>query len=239
MSKIDNANSDKLQKQTDDGKVDASKEKSIDALFSSESNDWFTPRVYIERVRRVIGDIDLDPASTPAANLVVQAHRIHTCEEDALQRHWKAESVFLNPPYGKVANASQAGLFCKYMAMEYEHECFPRGMLLVNSCTGAKWFKVLFEYPICFVDHRIRFDVPPLDIEDTGPTEVLAKILGRAPEKNWPKITEKLRGFTLDQLIKYYYSQNQPTKENVFVYMGKDRALFKEEFSEIGTVINV
>lgn len=212
----------------------------IEALASSESNEWFTPRVYVERVRRVIGDIDLDPASTPAANLVVQARRIHTCEEDALQRHWKAESVFLNPPYGKVANASQAGLFCKYMALEYEHSCFPRGMLLVNSCTGAKWFKVLFAYPICFVDHRIRFDVPPLPADALANwSAVMGYILGRKPEAKRAEVFKKLEGYSTDDLIKYYYSQNQPTKENVFVYMGKDKALFKKEFSEIGTVINV
>ncbi len=218
----------------------------IEALASSESNEWFTPRVYLEHVRRVIGEIDLDPASTPAANLVVQARRIHTCEEDALQRHWNAMSVFLNPPYGTVGGKSQAGLFVKYMAMEYEHKCFKKGITLVNSCTGAKWFKVLFNYPICFVDHRIRFDVPPLppvvlDLKDeiVKWNTIMGYVLGRKPEAKRVEIMKKLEDYSTDDLITYYYSQNQPTKENVFVYFGPSPHVFKDEFSEIGTVINV
>lgn len=209
----------------------------IEALASSESNEWFTPRVYIEHVRRVIGDIDLDPASTPAANLVVQAHRILTCEEDALSCDWTARNVFLNPPYGIVNGKSQAGLFIAHMADNYERDQFPEGITLVNSCTGAKWFKPLFKFPICFVDHRIRFDVPPLPEDSLGDwVGVMGHILARKPKPKQKEVFTKLEGYGLSELIKFYYSQNQPTKENVFVYMGNDVIKFEEVFSEIGTV---
>lgn len=209
----------------------------IEALASSESNEWFTPKVYIERVRRVIGDIDLDPASTPAANLVVQAHRILTCEEDALSRDWNARSVFLNPPYGTVNGKSQAGLFIKHMINQYEGVMFDEGITLVNSCTGAKWFKPLFKFPICFVDHRIRFDVPPLPEDALNNwAKVAGHILGRKPVNKRAEVMKKLDGLTTEQLIKFYYAQNQPTKENVFVYFGDKTSLFEKEFNEIGVV---
>ena len=44
-------------------------------LYSSSSDDWYTPSVYVDAARRVLGGtIDLDPASCPAANAVVQAN---------------------------------------------------------------------------------------------------------------------------------------------------------------------
>lgn len=53
-------------------------------LNSSASAEWFTPPRYIEAVREVLGAIDLDPASSLAANRIVQAKRYFT-EVDILK----------------------------------------------------------------------------------------------------------------------------------------------------------
>lgn len=165
------------------------------ALTSSASNEWFTPPRYIELVKQVFEGnfIDLDPCSCEAANKIVGANRYFTKDDDALTKQWEAENVFMNPPYGKVQNQSQAGLLCAYMLTEYWNNRFEEGIILVNSCTGAGWFQPLFDWSINFVDHRIRYVSPD----------------GK---------------------------KNQPTKDNVFIYMGPNWRRFVHVFSQIGRI---
>jgi hypothetical protein len=48
--------------------------------------EWHTPPEYLERVRAVLGGIDLDPASSKVAQKSVRAKRYFTKVEDALNR---------------------------------------------------------------------------------------------------------------------------------------------------------
>lgn len=139
--------------------------------FSSESAEWYTPVRYLELIRLVIGDIELDPASNEYANQRIQAERYFDIETDGLKQEWIAKSIFLNPPYGKLAhNKSQAGAFLNKMIAEYKAEHFKAGIALVNAATGSTWFKPLWEFPICFTDHRIQFDSAPEITQRKQPT---------------------------------------------------------------------
>lgn len=60
-----------------------------------------TPPEFIEVVRSVLGDIDLDPASDEAANANIKATNIFRKEDDGLKHDW-AGRVFLNPPGGRL-----------------------------------------------------------------------------------------------------------------------------------------
>jgi DNA N-6-adenine-methyltransferase (Dam) len=60
--------------------------------------EWYTPPHIIEAARRVLGTIDLDPASCREAQECVHATQFFTTTDDGLQQTWRGR-VWLNPPY--------------------------------------------------------------------------------------------------------------------------------------------
>lgn len=143
-------------------RVDAARKRFVDdvqaANFSSAEIEWYTPRQYIEAAREVLGEIDLDPASCFVANQTVKAAQIFTAQENALAQPWHGR-VFMNPPYGidKDSKASVAGMFCQKAISEYVAGNVEAAIILVNSAHAQKWQKPLYDFPVCFVDHRISF----------------------------------------------------------------------------------
>ena len=125
--------------------------------FSSESNERYTPPEVIQAVKSVLGYIDLDAASCEQANRVMGASRYFDIRDNALNQKWIADTVFCNPPYGKVQNKSQAGIFLQKMIDEYRLGHFKQGIILVNACPSSAWFKPAYQFPICFTDGRLCF----------------------------------------------------------------------------------
>jgi hypothetical protein len=208
----------------------------LKALTSSASNEWYTPSRYLDLVRQVFQDeIDLDPFSSEAANKIVRARRYFTKEQDAFTQDWTCKNLFTNPPYGKVGNDSQAGIACAAVVAGYWSKVIPEAIILVNSCTGSKWFQPLFDWTVCFVNHRIHYEVPPLE-DGLSWADVLDCILERKSETSHERLRSKLSGKTLEQLIEFYCAQNQPAKDNVFVYLGPKWKEFTEVFGTIGRV---
>ena len=128
-------------------------------LHSSKSNEWYTPAIYIESARATLAGIDLDPASCELANETVQARRYLTVEENGLAQPWYGK-VFLNPPYGRVKGASSQEVWSRKLAEEWRSGRVTAAILLVNACIGDRWFRMLWDHPICFVHRRIRFNSP-------------------------------------------------------------------------------
>lgn len=126
-------------------------------LHSSESNEWYTPPLYVLSARRVLGAIDLDPASSEVANRTVRALRYFTQADDGLTQAWRG-NVWLNPPYGtddkRVSNQAR---WAHKLIAEYAAGNVTAAVLLVSANTSEKWFQALWDYPICFTDHRINF----------------------------------------------------------------------------------
>lgn len=61
------------------------------------TSEWYTPRDIVAAARSWLGEIDLDPASCEAAQVVVGASLWHCSGTDGLSKTW-AGRVFCNPP---------------------------------------------------------------------------------------------------------------------------------------------
>jgi hypothetical protein len=122
-------------------------------LSASNSNEWFTPGVYLDAARRTLGGvIDLDVASCEAANATVKATTYYTKADDGLAQEWSGR-VWCNPPYGGLA-----GDFTSRLVEEYRAGRVQAAVLLVNShCTDTGWFQPLWDYPLCFTSGRVNF----------------------------------------------------------------------------------
>lgn len=119
-----------------------------------ESHDeWYTRPEHIAAVREVLGNIELDPASCERANATVGALRYFTAADDGLSRPWRAATVFANPPYLKLIAPFVNKLLAAYATGDVR-----AAILLVNANTGSSWFEALFDYPVCFVRGRVRFE---------------------------------------------------------------------------------
>ena len=122
-------------------------------LVASNENEWYTPAKYIDAARLVLGMIDLDPASCKRANKTVKAKTIYTADDESLHQAWTGR-LWLNPPYGRLA-----GEFIRRLTLEYEAGEVTAAIALVNAhCTDTDWFQPLWNYTLCFTDHRIDFD---------------------------------------------------------------------------------
>ncbi len=120
-----------------------------------DRNDWFTPALYIEAARAVLGDIEFDPYSDPIANKTVKAKIIRTKLDDGDEPWPDVKTVFMNPPFGKGMIEAAVKQFC----YELERQLFS-GIVLVNNATETKWFQTLLHHAdaLCLTDHRIAFN---------------------------------------------------------------------------------
>lgn len=127
---------------------------------NSGENEWYTPAEFIEAARAVLGDIDLDPASSEAANAVVKAAQIFTLADDGLTQPWHGR-VWMNPPYSQPA----IELFANKYTDSVEAGDVAAGIVLVNNATETGWFQTLAgaSSAVCFPRGRIKFWSPNKD----------------------------------------------------------------------------
>lgn len=128
-------------------------------LHSSKSNEWYTPAIYVEAARQVLGGIDLDPASSAEANRTVRATCFYTAADDGLAQQWQGR-IWLNPPYGRTRGKSNQELWSRRLIADHRAGYVTAAVLLVNAVPGNRWFAPLWDFPLCFVGHRIRFELP-------------------------------------------------------------------------------
>lgn len=135
----------------------------MQVLTSHTTAEWYTPPVYVDMARKVMGSIDLDPASNDLAQSWVKAGTYYTQAQDGLKRPWFG-NVWLNPPYGKMngkSGPSCQDVWSDKLEHEYVEGNVAQAILLINSTHGYKWYENLWtRWPVCLVRDRIRFMKP-------------------------------------------------------------------------------
>ena len=126
--------------------------RKLEPLMSCERNDWQTPEVVLERVRR-LGAIGLDPCTNPANP--IGAGKYFTDAENGLLRSWWGHGlVFVNPPYGQIKH------WAEKIASESQQATLLELVALVPARTDTQWWNRLVwssAEAVCFWRGRLRF----------------------------------------------------------------------------------
>jgi phage N-6-adenine-methyltransferase len=120
-------------------------------------NEWHTPVEYIDLARSVLGEFDLDPASSKAAQKTVGATEFFTEEDNGLEQEWHGR-VWLNPPYAQPAIAH----FVAKLIAERVAGRVTEAIMLTHNYTDTAWFQdaAAIADAICFTRGRVRFVDP-------------------------------------------------------------------------------
>jgi phage N-6-adenine-methyltransferase len=147
------------RKRNADSAISADSDVTFEALFqavpvasSASTDEQYTPRWVIDSARQVLGGIDLDPASSEAAQTVVRARHFYTQADNGLVRPW-AGRVWCNPPY------SSPEPWVRRLIAHHRAGEVPAALLLLNIAGTPEWARLLWNggYKVCIVAERIEF----------------------------------------------------------------------------------
>lgn len=178
------------------------------ARHSMDSPEWYTPEPFVEAARRVMGAIDLDPASHEEANRTVKAAKYYTEAENGLMQEWRGR-VFLNPPGGLVGEFWKK-LITSHDVPEAIWIGYSLEQLQTLQCVGAGMTPL--DWSMCIPNRRIAF------VENEAKqAQRFAKLIAVGKKPN-PK--------------------SSPSHANYITYVGHDHHdKFAAEFSKFGQVV--
>lgn len=138
----------------------------MNARHSAKSSEWYTPSIYVEAAREVMGSIDLDPASCAEANEVVRASTYYTAEQDGLDYFWQG-NVFVNPPGGKNEKGSLVRQFWSELCAQYAKRQVKQAVWIGYSLEQLQTLQTAYRghycgltpmnFPMCVPSKRIAF----------------------------------------------------------------------------------
>ena len=110
----------------------------------------FTPQYVLEPVRAAMGGIELDPCTT--LDNPVGAERFYALPTNGLVEPWDAETIFVNPPYGRIREP-------------WVERCIHAGgegrrvVLLIPAATDTRTFQraAALATSLVFVAGRVKF----------------------------------------------------------------------------------
>ncbi len=145
---------------------------------TSSEVEYYTPVEIIEAARRVMGYIDLDPASSENANRIVKASQIFTARDSGLSRPW-AGHVWLNHPFGRAEKACEPvclgrgkthvchdydfhgnAAWINYLEAQFTEGHVSEACCITYACTSESWFQPLIRRPQCYLTPRTNYRLP-------------------------------------------------------------------------------
>ena len=119
-------------------------------MFSSKSDEWETPQDFFDKLNEEF-HFTLDPCATHENH---KCDKYYTKEDDGLSKDWTGETVFCNPPYGRVIG-------------KWVEKCYKENLkgvtvvMLIPARTDTSWFhKYIYNNPnveIRFLKGRLKF----------------------------------------------------------------------------------
>lgn len=177
-------------------------------LFSSASEEWYTPSHILERVYQVLGIPDLDPCCNEGTP-IVNADSYLRKKDNGLVHSWHGR-VYLNPPYGR-----DMIRWAKKMKSEYESGNVKEMIALVPARVDTSWWWELREYSVGFITGRLKFGYPePEPPDPSWSPEVQIQYLHHIQEK----------------------AKHRATFPSAVIYFGKDLTRFSDAFADIAMI---
>jgi phage N-6-adenine-methyltransferase len=128
-------------------------------LFSSNSDEWGTPKKLLAELEEEFGAFDLDPCATDENHV---APKWFTKEQDGLKQPWFGR-VFVNPPYSDIKSWTKKCWIESKGCLRTD-----RIVYLVPARTDTKWFHEyiwdkekhtpLYATEVRFIKGRLRFE---------------------------------------------------------------------------------
>jgi hypothetical protein len=117
----------------------------------------------VERVRGVLGRIDLDPASDEFGNTRIMADRYFSKECNGLEQVWNG-TIYVNAPGGKTGRKSNVGLFWQKLMQTRSSETLDHAIFMCFSIEAMQSTQIpgpgVGMFPFCVPAKRLRFDGP-------------------------------------------------------------------------------
>lgn len=128
---------------------------------SNETHRWGTPEDIVERARRTMGGIDLDPCSEEKFNRIVQAVQYYSLlerGEDGLVLPWRGR-ILLNPPGEEKGKPRQNYVrrFWERALSEPIDQCIYIGFSMEQLGILADASAHPSDFSICYLRNRIPF----------------------------------------------------------------------------------
>ncbi|MCE2597172.1 hypothetical protein K6Y31_20570 [Motilimonas cestriensis] len=142
--------------------------------------EYYTPPLWPNLARELMGQIDLDPASNEIANKTIQATAIFTQQTDGLSQNWFG-NVWMNHPFHRGEQPCPKNRDkCKKKACvkrgyhidepipsnedwinkivsEYQNGYIKQAVMICFCSSSETWFKPLLQYPQLFPNGRVHY----------------------------------------------------------------------------------